>query len=256
MGIERIPACSGEDFRRRFVRASKPVILTGMMDDWPARSSWSLDYFDSRFGDRQITAGRTRDRKLVLSDRGGIPQVEIPFAEYIEMLRQDRCEYYLLSPIAERLPELLDDLVCPEICRSASWSTARLWIGARDVCSPLHRDLPDNLYAQVFGRKRFILIHPKHGDRVYSRPFYSDVPNFSRVDAESPDYERYPRFRHVPRHVCEVGAGEFLFIPKLWWHQVRTLESSASVNLWFANGLTAFLARLSQVYAKIRRLRI
>jgi hypothetical protein len=254
--IERIRACDGEEFRRRFVRASRPVILTGMMEEWPARTRWSLDYFRSRFGDRPVTAGRTRDRTLVLSDRGGIPQVEIPFGEYIDRLSADDCDLYLLSPVAERLPELLADLVPPEVCRTARWSTSRLWIGAPGVRSPLHRDLPDNLYAQVLGRKRFLLIHPRNRGRVYSRPFHSDVPNFSRLDAEAPDLERFPRFRGVPVQVCDVGPGELLFIPRMWWHQVRALETSASVNLWFANGLIALLARASQAYSKLRRLRI
>ncbi len=254
--IERIPPPSAGDFQRRYVARSRPVIITGMMEDWPARQRWSLDYFASRFGDRVVSAGRTRDGTLLLSDREGIPQIEIEFGRYVEMLRAGRPDCYLLSPVDERLPELLDDIRWPEPCRRALWRTARLWVSGDDTCSPLHRDWPENLYAQVFGRKRFILIHRGETRRVYSRPFFSGVPNFSRLDAEHPDYERFPRFEGVPRLTCEVDAGEFLYIPRLWWHQVRSLEVSASINLWFASGAVAAVAKASQLYARVRGLRI
>jgi dTDP-4-dehydrorhamnose 3,5-epimerase-like enzyme len=33
--------------------------------------------------------------------------------------------------------------------------------------------------------------------------------------------------------ILELKEGEALFIPKLWWHHVITLEQSISVNFWF-----------------------
>jgi ribosomal protein L16 Arg81 hydroxylase len=55
--------------------------------------------------------------------------------------------------------------------------------------------------------------------------------------------------------VFEVNAGEVLYIPRMWWHQVTSLEVSASINFWFANGPVALVARLSQIYARLRGLR-
>jgi lysine-specific demethylase 8 len=254
--IERITAPSPAEFQQRYVRTSTPVIITGMMSDWPAWRHWSLDYFARRFGDRLVTAGRTKGGVLEMSDKDGIPQVEIAFGRYVEMLRDGRPDCYLLSPVHERLPELLDDLVWPEPCRQARWRTTRLWVSGADTCSPLHRDWPENLNAQVFGRKRYLMVHRRETRRVYSRPFYSGVPNFSRLDAEHPDYEQFPKFRDVPRVSFELNAGEILYIPRLWWHQVRSLETSASISFWFANGLVAAAAMFSQLYAKARGLRI
>ena len=254
--IERIPPPSAEEFERRYVRTSTPVILTGMMTDWPARRLWSLDYFADRFGDRRVTAGRTRAGMLEMSDDVGIPQVEIEFGRYVRRVREGRADCYVLCPVDERLPELLDDVVAPEPFRRARYRAVRLWVSDDDTCSPLHRDWPENLYAQVYGRKRFLMVPRHETRRVYSRPFWSGVPNFSRMDAESPDYQRVPKFRDVPRATFEVEAGEFLDIPRLWWHQVRSMEASASINFWFANGPVALVAIVSRLYAKRRGLRI
>jgi hypothetical protein len=254
--IERIAPPTPEEFEARWVRTSTPVIIRGLMDAWPARRLWSLDYFADRFGQRLVTAGTTRDGMLQMSDEEGVHQVEIEFGRYVDQLRTGRVDCYVLSPVDERLPELLDDVVPPEPCRRARWHAVRLWFGAGGTCSPLHRDWPENLYGQVLGHKRFIMVHRDETPRVYRRPFWSGVPNFSRLDAEHPDYERFPRFRGVRRLEFEVEPGEVLYIPRMWWHQVRSLDVSASINFWFANGGVALVARLSQLYAKVRGLRM
>lgn len=254
--IERIPWPSAGEFERRYIRTSTPVILTGMTTDWPAQRLWSLDYFAQRFGSRLVSAGVTRNGVLQVSDDQGVHQVEIEFGRYLESLRAGRSDYYVLSPVDERLPELLDDVIEPDPCRTASWHTVRLWLSGCDTCSPLHRDWPENLYAQVFGRKHFLMIHRKETRRVYRRPITSGAPNFSQLNTDDVDFARFPLFRDVPRMEFDVNAGELLYIPRMWWHQVKSLEVSASINFWFGNGTVALVARLSQLYAKLRGLRI
>jgi hypothetical protein len=36
--------------------------------------------------------------------------------------------------------------------------------------------------------------------------------------------------------VAELAPGDAIYIPRRWWHHVRTLVSSVSVNLWWADG--------------------
>lgn len=44
----------------------------------------------------------------------------------------------------------------------------------------------------------------------------------------------YPEFfEHAKYLEIELVRGEMLFIPKLWWHHVRTVENSIAVNFWF-----------------------
>lgn len=253
--IERVESLSADELKERYVRTSTPVLMTGMLEKWPALEKWSLDYFQERFGSRLMTAGKTVDGSLIVSDKKGIPQVELEFGRYIELMRQGRPDYYLLSPIEERIPELRDDIELPELARRAQWLSTRFWLSRENTCSPLHRDWPENLFAQIIGRKKFILIDRRETRRVYSRPFYSGAPNFARVDAESPDLDRFPRFRDVPRMTFEVKPGELLYLPRMWWHQVRSLDLSASINLWFGSGFVGAVGRLSQIYAKLRRLR-
>jgi hypothetical protein len=46
--------------------------------------------------------------------------------------------------------------------------------------------------------------------------------------------EKFPEFFENAKYIeVELKVGEMLFIPKLWWHHVRTLENSIAVNFWF-----------------------
>lgn len=61
--------------------------------------------------------------------------------------------------------------------------------------------------------------------------------NFSPVDINDPDLSRYPEFVHArPVHV-ELEAGDMLYLPAAWWHQVVSSTDGEgrclAVNLWF-----------------------
>lgn len=254
MQIERIAAPSLPVFRRDYEALGRPVILTGLMEDWPARR-WSMESLRRTYGDRMVTAVRTRDGDVEHDARTGIPYEAIRFGAYLDMLEGDApATRYMVFPVEDVLPELMHDFVLPVYCRAAPWFRARFWLSAAKTRSPLHRDPPDNLFAQIFGRKRFVLFAPDESRHLYPHRFWSGLPDFSRVDAERPDYVRFPRLRRARPVTCEVGEGEVLYLPRFWWHQVTSLERSASVNLWWAHGVRAGLARLGQLYTRLRKL--
>src|SRR6202034_2891904 len=43
--LDRSHKLSGDEFRDQYYAAHRPVIITGMIDDWPALGLWGLDYF-------------------------------------------------------------------------------------------------------------------------------------------------------------------------------------------------------------------
>ena len=47
--------------------------------------------------------------------------------------------------------------------------------------------------------------------------------------------QHYPYFwENAPtRYACVLEPGDLLYIPKHWWHHVRSLETAASVNVWW-----------------------
>jgi ribosomal protein L16 Arg81 hydroxylase len=49
------------------------------------------------------------------------------------------------------------------------------------------------------------------------------------------DEEKYEKFKKVDYYDDIIEEGEILLIPKLFWHYVRSLEESISINFWFSH---------------------
>ena len=90
---------------------------------------------------------------------------------------------------------------------------------------------------------------------MYRHAPWSRLPQVSRADAEAPDDDRFPRLRAARRFTAVVEPGEVLYIPPLWWHQLRSLSFSISVNTWWATGWSYGLVRAALAYQRLRALR-
>ena len=51
--IPRVPCHGAEDFYRDYFLPARPVILTGMTEDWPCRD-WTIDSLVAMVGDNEV----------------------------------------------------------------------------------------------------------------------------------------------------------------------------------------------------------
>ena len=114
---------------------------------------------------------------------------------------------------------------------------ASLWLGNRARVAA-HQDLPDNLACVVAGRRRFTLLPPSEIGNLYVGPLEHTLAGqpTSLVDFNQPDLARFPKFAEAMRRaeVAELGPGDAVFIPNLWWHHVEALEPfNLLVNYWW-----------------------
>jgi [protein]-arginine 3-hydroxylase / protease len=254
--VERIPPPSAEEFRRRYVEPGKPVIIVGAVDDWPARRSWSAAYLSATFGERTVPVAGVAHRRVENYGATGIPYRDESLRQCIAHLQAATTDHgYAMFLLDECLPELKADLRTPAFAPPAPWSIYKFWMSAADTRTPLHMDLPDNLFMQFVGRKEVCLFAPAQEWRMYRHPPWSRLPQVSRVDAYEPDLTRYPRFAQSRALHCLVEPGELLFVPRFWWHQFRSLSFSISVNYWWANGWVWQIVRLALAYQRLRKLR-
>lgn len=119
----------------------------------------------------------------------------------------------------------------------------RLWLGNAGVVDT-HYDGTDNIACVVAGRRRFILFEPEQTSNLYPGPLEftpAGVP-VSMVNLRKPDFERYPRFRTALQHAycVELGPGDALYIPMLWWHYVESLDKvNGLLNYWWNGSFAA-----------------
>jgi len=119
---------------------------------------------------------------------------------------------------------------------------ARIWIGNR-VTVPAHFDESQNIACVVAGRRRFTLFPPEQVGNLYVGPldFAPTGAAMSLVRIAAPDLGRFPRFKEAQAAaiVAELGPGDAIFIPTLWWHHVESLDSRLNVlvNYWWQGAL-------------------
>jgi hypothetical protein len=116
----------------------------------------------------------------------------------------------------------------------------RIWLG-NAITTPTHLDEWNNIGCVVRGRRRFTLFPPEQIGNLYIGPldFAPTGAPMSLVPLHQPDFERYPKFRQAlaAALTAELGPGDAIFIPPLWWHHVESLESfNVLVNYWWHAG--------------------
>jgi len=116
-------------------------------------------------------------------------------------------------------------------------ATIRIWIGNRSRVAA-HYDVLENIACVCAGRRRFTLFPPDQLENLYVGPidFTPAGQSISLVDLHEPDFERFPRFAEALEHAqsAELGPGDAIYIPSMWWHHVEGLDSfNILINHWW-----------------------
>lgn len=219
------------EFFRDFYHAHRPVLLTGLIDHWPAMARWSLDSFEVEHGDIEIRvqADRERDRDYEInSDAHGR---NCRFADFIARLRTDAPtnDVYMTANNHDHnrraLAALWRDVgEIPGILAHEPGREGFLWIGPRGTITPWHHDLTNNLLLQISGTKRVRLASSSALPLMRnSRHCFSDWR--SEELGPGPASEGRPAVMEV-----DIGPGEALFLPVGWWHHVESLDITIGLS--------------------------
>jgi hypothetical protein len=243
--IDRRHHLSREAFYREYYFANKPVVISGMLEEWPALSKWNLSFFKENHGARIVDVQSGRDSNPDYEIEQNDLHSTMLFSQYIELIEAATAsnDFYMTanntSHNREALSELWKDVGrIPEYLDPDSRDDGFLWIGPAGTRTPFHHDLTNNFIAQVLGSKRVKLVAPCESGYIYNH-----LHCYSQVDGSAIDYDRFPLMRDVPVAECELGAGEILFLPVGWWHYVEGLSQSVSmsfINFLYPNNASSF----------------
>ncbi len=239
-GIARRHKLSRADFLNDHYSANRPVVITGMMDDWPALQ-WTPELIADRFADRSVQVQTNRNTNPRYESEAYRHHETMRFGNFMARVLQggEGNDIYMTAKNGSEnvvaLRELWDGIVqVPEFLDSGNPDNQGFfWIGPAGTVTPTHHDLTNNFMAQIMGRKRVHLV-----DGLQAARMYNDLHVYSEVDLENIDYDRFPLMREVEVLHYDLMPGELLFIPVGWWHHVRALDVSMTVtftNFLFEN---------------------
>ncbi len=138
-----------------------------------------------------------------------------------------------------------------ETFASSEQATFRLWVASAGSRTLAHHDWSHNWHVMLAGQKRFVLYPPSSIPDLYLYGFLHPHATKSQIDLLSLDSCRhFPRFmeRALGKGMeVVVEAGDVLYIPPFWIHDVQTSQPSMSIAVWSPSrddGLSDALIRL------------
>ncbi|XP_048233901.1 uncharacterized protein LOC8276685 isoform X2 [Ricinus communis] len=116
-----------------------------------------------------------------------------------------------------------------------------------------------NLWMNNAHARSITLWPPSASPFLYPMPIYGEASNHSSVALENPDFSLYPRAQFSLEYSQKVvlHAGDALFIPEGWFHQVDSDDLTIAVNFWWrSNIMSSMLEHMDAYYLRriLRRL--
>lgn len=181
---------------------------------------------------------------------------------YSNSQRSLRHLYIAQAPITDLPDALRNDLPAGDIVKFAGRGDiydSSIWLGLEPTYTPLHRDPNPNLFVQLCSTKIVRLLPPASGDQCFyqvqqrlgrnsgnsrirgadmmqgleRKAFYEAIWETRQNQSGSCGEDMY----ELPVQEAILGPGDAIYIPKGWWHSVKSVYSdgrlNGSVNWWF-----------------------
>lgn len=229
--IPVIEAAELGDFYRDHYRAHRPVKILGLIDGWPLREKWSLDYFALTLGDSQVRVQWNREADPDYEGNADAHGAFQPFSELARRLAspEPSNDFYVTANNSDQnravfAPLYADVGEMPGILRPGGAKNGFIWIGPKGTVTPWHHDLTNNLLLQIVGRKRVRMV------ASHDTPLMRNHRHcFSGW--KSDDLPAGPAHHDKPAVLeCEIGPGEAVFLPVGWWHHVDGLDQHIGMS--------------------------
>ena len=238
--------------RREVIGSEQPAVLRGLVSGWPVvdvgrRSPAAVIEYLRRFDngspvDAIMTPPEVEGRVFYDDAMNGFNFVRnrLPITAVAEQVL--RYAAFARSPAVAAQSALIRDCL-PGFSAENPLTVIdgtvlpRIWLG-NAITTPTHLDEWNNIGCVVSGRRRFTLFPPEQIANLYIGPldFAPTGAPMSLVSLHEPDFARFPRFREAlaAAMTAELGPGEAIYIPPLWWHHVESLERfNLLVNYWW-----------------------
>lgn len=244
--IDEVDRIDLQEFLRNYMRANRPLLTHGMTCDWPAMNNWSFEFFSQLTLDKEVYL--EHDNVL----HGDLKYSVKSYADSLRAIIDHQGDggsdagYLSVFRIFRAFPELANDVDFSLLTRHQVKHTASGWIGPAGTVTGYHVDWGDNLLAQIVGRKHVRLVSPADTKYMYRSNRFDQGTTPSLVDADNYHEEEYPLYRNATVHEIVLHPGDMLFIPRGWWHHVKSLDKSISVSSIGYNVKGLFVDLLSQ----------
>uniref|UniRef100_A0A7N0UM70 F-box protein n=1 Tax=Kalanchoe fedtschenkoi TaxID=63787 RepID=A0A7N0UM70_KALFE len=238
--VERRKEISIEEFSRDY-DGKKPVLIDGLADTWPARSTWTPDQLIQKYGETAFKISQRSSKKVTMKLKD--------YVSYMELQHDEDPLYVFDDKFGEVAPDLLNDYSVPHLFQEDFFDVlgnevrpAFRWliVGPERSGASWHVDpaLTSAWNTLLCGRKRWALYPPGRvpvGVTVHVNEEDGDV-NVDTPTSLQWWLDFYPLLadKDKPIELTQL-PGETIFVPTGWWHCILNLETTVAVTQNFVN---------------------
>ena len=212
-----IPA---QKFWEDYVKNGRPVVFKGFALSSPAYKLWTDEYLARNYGNLKVKIESKYEKDNTPVGDRGLGQDSIK--HFVKTYKTD--DKYMVTQLPDPMAK---EVLIPSCILCGSFHDRMLevnmWMSSGNTTSLLHRDADNAINCLLQGTKDWVLIHPRYTKQL---PVEVEVGEpyggFTRVNVDSVDFEKFPEMKNVPWHSAKLSAGDCLFLPTQYWHQVRS----------------------------------
>ncbi|WNH10226.1 cupin-like domain-containing protein [Thalassobellus suaedae] len=241
--VEQVSKLDSKTFKKDYFN-KKTVLIKGLAKNWKATQHWDLDFFLNQEGDNDI--------ELLSGNfiQGNNSYKSDSFKNFIHKLIESEKngkafdEYLTTLNIFNYYPNLKKAVDFSLFENHTTINDITAWIGPSGTISGFHRDTGKNMYAQIKGKKMFIICSPKFNKNIYPSKKYINGGMASEIDLNNYDKEKHPKFQNIQFETVILEPGDVLHVPSKWWHYVESLDSSISISNFGYSKIEMFIIKV------------
>ena len=235
--VDVVDDISGDDFKKNYYQAQKPLIIKNLAKQWPAYKKWNWDYFKQLVGTHKV--GLYNNVKSDAYTPINTADDYKTFGEYIDMIKAGPAAWRIfLFNIFDHAPDLINDFTWPEdLMKGYVKKYPMLFTGGQTSITHMHFDIDVShiLHTQFMGKKRVLLFPNKEQHKLYRKPFevlsMVDFSNYYDAENSKVDYDKFPALKEANGYEVILDHGDTLFMPAGFWHHMEYLESGFAMSL-------------------------
>ena len=209
----------------------KPYVVKNYAKNWSASKKWTFNYIKNIKGSN-LKVNTVRGNAAL--GEGKI--TSISFKKYISQIVSNKNKTYLTTfYLFKKFPKLIKDINYDYIKSNSLFCHVLSWIGPKNSITGFHCDWSETINVQVRGEKIFYVVSPRFNKFMYISDKFERISSTSEVDLKKIKSNKFPLFKKANVIKVHLKKGDLIYIPRGWWHYVRSLKPSIGVSFHFWN---------------------